>query len=58
MSHLVLSRHGIWYYRRIYLTARKRREIRASLRTRSKREVLQRVQLYIELLSENSTRLN
>jgi len=47
MSHLVLSRHGIWYYRRIYLTARKRREIRVSLRTRSKREALQRVQLYL-----------
>jgi hypothetical protein len=20
MSHLMLSRHGIWYYRRVYLT--------------------------------------
>ncbi|MEB6337102.1 site-specific integrase [Serratia rhizosphaerae] len=47
MSHLVLSRHGIWYYRRIYLTARKRREIRVSLRTRSKREALERVQRYL-----------
>lgn len=37
MSHLMLSRHGIWYYRRVYLTPRKRREIRISLRTRSKR---------------------
>lgn len=46
MSHLVLSRHGIWYYRRIYLTARKRREIRVSLRTRSKREALERVQRF------------
>ncbi|MGO2441818.1 MAG: site-specific integrase, partial [Serratia proteamaculans] len=47
MSHLVLSRHGIWYYRRIYLTVRKRREIRVSLRTRSKREALERVQRYL-----------
>jgi len=47
MSHLVLSRHGIWYYRRVYLTARKRREIRVSLRTRSKREALERVQHYL-----------
>ncbi|WP_149542571.1 tyrosine-type recombinase/integrase, partial [Serratia marcescens] len=47
MSHLVLSHHGIWYYRRVYLTARKRREIRVSLRTRSKREALERVQRYL-----------
>jgi integrase len=47
ISHLVLSRHGIWYYRRIYLTARKRRKIRVSLRTRSKREALERVQRYL-----------
>lgn len=37
MSHLMLSRHGIWYYRRVNLTPRKLREIRISLRTRSKR---------------------
>lgn len=47
MSHLMLSRHGIWYYRRVYLTPRKRREIRISLRTRSKREALLRVEKYI-----------
>ncbi|MCX2945898.1 hypothetical protein ORG37_22745 [Rahnella perminowiae] len=47
MSHLMLSRHGIWYYRRVYLTPRKRREIRISLRTRSKREALIRVEKYL-----------
>lgn len=47
MSHLMLSRHGIWYYRRVYLTPRKRREIRVSLRTRSKREALLRVEKYL-----------
>lgn len=47
MSHLMLSRHGIWYYRRVYLTPRKRREIRISLRTRSKREALLRVEKYL-----------
>jgi len=47
MSHLMLSRHGIWYYRRVYLTPRKRREIRISLRTRSKREALSRVEKYL-----------
>ena len=43
MSHLMLSRHGIWFYRKVYLTPRKRREIRISLLTRSKREALLRV---------------
>lgn len=47
MSHLILSRHGIWYYRRVYLTPRKRREIRISLRTRSKREALLGVEKYL-----------
>lgn len=47
MSHLMLSRHGIWYYRRVYLTPRKRREIRISLRTRSRREALLRVEKYL-----------
>lgn len=37
--HLVLSRHGIWYYRQSYtLASGKRKEIRKSLRTRSRRE--------------------
>lgn len=43
MSHLMLSRHGIWFYRKVYLTPRKRRKIRISLRTRSRREALLRV---------------
>lgn len=43
MSHLMLSRHGIWYYRRVYLTPWKRRKIRISLRIRSRREALLRV---------------
>lgn len=43
----MLSRHGIWYYLRVYLTPRKRREIRISLRTRSKREALLRVEKYL-----------
>lgn len=47
MSHLMLSRHGIWYYRRVYSTPRKRREIRISLRTRSKREAMKRAEQYI-----------
>lgn len=47
MSHLMLSRHGIWYYRRVYLTPRRRREIRISLRTRSKREAMKRAEQYI-----------
>lgn len=47
MSHLMLSSHGIWYYRRVYLTPRKRREVRISLRTRSKREALSRVDKYL-----------
>lgn len=47
MSHLMLSRHGIWYYRRVYLTPRKRREIRISLRTRSRREALVRLEKYL-----------
>lgn len=47
MSHLMLSRHGIWYYRRVYLTGRKRREARISLRTRSKREAIERVEKYL-----------
>ncbi|TQV87358.1 site-specific integrase [Aliikangiella coralliicola] len=37
--HLMLSRHGIWYYRKSYsLASGKRKEIRKSLGTRSKRE--------------------
>ena len=37
--HLLLSRHGIWYYRKSYiLESGKRREIRKSLGTRDKRE--------------------
>ena len=47
MSHLMLSRHGIWYYRRVYSTPRRRREIRISLRTRSKREAMKRAEQYI-----------
>lgn len=47
MSHLMLSRHGIWYYRRVCLTPRKRRKIRISLRTRSRREALLRVEKYL-----------
>lgn len=47
MSHLILSLYGIWYYRRVYLTPRRRREIRISLRTRSKREAMKRAEQYI-----------
>lgn len=47
MSHLMLSRHGIWYCRRVYLTPRKRREIRISLRTCSRRESLLRMEKYL-----------
>lgn len=47
MSHLMLSRHGIWFYRKVYLTPRKRRKIRISLRTRSRREALLRVEKYL-----------
>lgn len=55
MSHLMLSRHGIWYYRsRVYLTPRKRREIRISLRTRSRREDLLRVEKYLIVICTTS----
>jgi hypothetical protein len=47
MSHLLLSRHEIWYYRRVYLTPRKCREIRISLRIRSKCQALLRVEKYL-----------
>ena len=37
--HLMLSRHGIWYYRKSYsLASGKRKEIRKSLGTRNKRQ--------------------
>lgn len=54
MSHLMLSRHGIWFYRRIYLTPRKRREIRISLRTRSRREALLRVEKNLVVICTTS----
>lgn len=39
MTNLMLSRHGIWYYRKVTVTPRgKRKEIRKSLRTRNKQE--------------------
>ncbi|MDY1036766.1 integrase [Lelliottia sp. CFBP8978] len=47
MAHLMLSCRGIWFYCRVYLTPRKRREIRISLRTRSRREALLRVEKYL-----------
>nr|VUD35007.1 Uncharacterised protein [Raoultella sp. NCTC 9187] len=47
MSHLMLSCHGIWFYRKVYLTPRKRRKIRISLLTRSRREALLRVEKYL-----------
>ncbi|WP_274803919.1 tyrosine-type recombinase/integrase [Pseudoalteromonas rhizosphaerae] len=50
--HLLLSRHGIWYYRKTYLlSSGKRKEIRKSLRTRDKREAKQ-LAIKILLLSE------
>lgn len=50
--HLLLSRHGIWYYRKTYLlSSGKRKEIRKSLRTRDKREAKQ-LAIKILVLSE------
>lgn len=54
MSHLMLSRHGIWFYRKVYLTPRKRRKIRISLRTRSRREALLRVEKYLIVICTTS----
>jgi hypothetical protein len=54
MSHLMLSRHGIWFYRKVYLTPRKRRKIRISLLTRSRREALLRVEKYLIVICTTS----
>ena len=43
----MLSRHGIWYYRKVnILPCGKRREFRRSLRTRSKREAILRLEKF------------
>ncbi|MBC3381584.1 site-specific integrase [Serratia fonticola] len=48
----MLSRHGIWYYRKVnVLPSGKRREIRRSLRTRSKSEAKKRIAKYQENLT-------
>ncbi|CFQ70333.1 tyrosine-type recombinase/integrase [Yersinia enterocolitica] len=47
MASLMLSRHGIWYYRKVnILPSGKRKEFRRSLRTRSKSEALKRIAQY------------
>lgn len=52
MASLMLSRHGIWYYRKVnVLPSGKRREIRRSLRTRSKSEAKKRIAKYQENLT-------
>ena len=46
---LMLSRHGIWYYRTVNLMpCGKRREYRRSLGTRSKTEALKRVERFVD----------
>ncbi|HCM9501722.1 site-specific integrase [Enterobacter roggenkampii] len=46
---LMLSRHGIWYYRKVNLMpCGKRREFRRSLGTRSKTEALKRVERFAD----------
>ncbi|HHL3336976.1 TPA: tyrosine-type recombinase/integrase [Klebsiella pneumoniae] len=46
---LMLSRHGIWYYRKVNLMpCGKRREYRRSLGTRSKTEALKRVERFAD----------
>ncbi|EEV5818323.1 site-specific integrase [Escherichia coli] len=46
---LMLSRHGIWYYRKVnVLPCGKRREFRRSLGTRSKIEALKRVERFAD----------
>ncbi|HFO0254485.1 TPA: tyrosine-type recombinase/integrase [Raoultella ornithinolytica] len=48
---LMLSRHGIWYYRKVNLMpCGKRREYRRSLGTRSKTEALKRVERFADRL--------
>ena len=48
---LMLSRHGIWYYRKVNLMpCGKRREYRRSLGTRSKTEALKRVERFVDRL--------
>lgn len=50
MSCLMLSRHGVWYFRKTYLLpSGKRKEIRRSLRTRCKREANQLVKRMLEI---------
>ena len=50
MSCLMLSRHGIWYFRKTYLLpSGKRKELRRSLRTRCKREANQLVKRMLEM---------
>ncbi|MBH2616923.1 hypothetical protein [Serratia ureilytica] len=52
MASLMLSRHGIWYYRKVnVLPSGKRREIRRSLRTHSKSEAKKRIAEYQENLT-------
>ena len=49
MSNLMLSRHGIWYYRKVYiLPCGRRKELRKSLKTRSKKTAKQLVQRYLQ----------
>ncbi|MBK0351058.1 MULTISPECIES: site-specific integrase [Enterobacteriaceae] len=46
---LMLSRHGIWYYRKVNLMpCGKRREYRRSLGTRSKTEALKRAERFVD----------
>ena len=46
---LMLSRHGIWYYRKVNLMpCCKRREYRRSLGTRSKTEALKRAERFVD----------
>ncbi|MBF0032560.1 site-specific integrase [Citrobacter freundii] len=46
---LMLSRHGIWYYRKVnLLPCGKRREFRRSLGTRSKSEAIKRVERFAD----------
>ncbi|VED53442.1 Uncharacterised protein [Raoultella terrigena] len=54
MPHLMLSCHGIWFYRKVYLTPWKRRKIRISLRKRSRREALLRVEKYLIVICTTS----
>lgn len=56
---LMLSRHGIWYYRKVnVLPCGKRREFRRSLGTRSKTEATKRSLRFADrpwLITETST---